>query len=269
MASGKCTHTIKEEHDNDLYALDFSPDGRLFAVAGLDTKVYIYDEQTKAKLHVMTEGPGHHPGHSNRVFAVKFHPTDSNVLLSGGWDRTIQIYDLRAGMVVDSIFGPEISGDALDVYEDMILAGSNRNKDVIQMFSLSKRSLIQTVEWEASSKKDLETGFIYGAKFSKPSPQLIFAGGAGRNEVKVFENNIDGSASMRILASINEFDSPALCLDTSKNGETFAFGCQTGQIYIVSYKIDDLIGDFEGYQGQFSMEKGKEFLEQREAAHHQ
>lgn len=29
-------------------------------------------------------------GHSNRVFCVAFHPDDSNVLFSGGWDHTVQ-----------------------------------------------------------------------------------------------------------------------------------------------------------------------------------
>lgn len=177
------------------------------------------------------------------------------------------MYDMRTGTMVGGIFGPAISGDSLDIHEDMILAGSNRNKDVIQLFSLSKRQLVQTVEWEATSKKDQEAGFVYGARFSKPDPNLIIAGGAGRNEVKVFENNLDGSASMRILATINEFDSPCLSMDAAKNGDNFCFGLQDGRIYVVSYKIDDLVGEFEGYQGHYSMEKGREFLEEREREH--
>ena len=47
VSSGKCSHTMKEEGDNNLYALDFSADGRTFAVAGSDTYVYTYDEITK------------------------------------------------------------------------------------------------------------------------------------------------------------------------------------------------------------------------------
>lgn len=47
MLSGKCTHTLHEENGNNIYALDFTQDGRIFAAAGSDTKLYIYDEQTK------------------------------------------------------------------------------------------------------------------------------------------------------------------------------------------------------------------------------
>lgn len=78
---------IKE--GTNLNALDFSTDGRIFAVAGEDRHVHIYDETTKQKVHIMEDDGASHPGHSNRVFAVKFHPQDPNVLLSGGWDRTI------------------------------------------------------------------------------------------------------------------------------------------------------------------------------------
>lgn len=216
----------------------------------------------------MIEDPNLHPGHSNRIFALKFHPQDPNILISGGWDRTIQIYDLRTGMIVDSIYGPSISGDALDIHEDMILAGSNRNQNCLQIFSLNKRQLIQNVEWEASSKKDPEVGFVYGARFSRPTPHLIFAGGAGKSEVKIFENNCDNTASMKILAVISELESPCLSLDVDKKGETFAFGLQDGRIYVANYKIDEISGDFDGYQGQFSLEKAKEFIENRDAQHH-
>lgn len=124
-----------------------------------------------------------------------------------------------------SIYGPFVSGDSLDVFDDLIMTGSNRNKEVMQIFSLSKRALITNIEWEAGSRKDIEAGFVYGARFSKPEPHFIFAGAGGKNELKIFENNVDGSASMRIVTHISDLDAPILSLDTSKTGENFAFGC--------------------------------------------
>lgn len=245
--SAKCTHSFKEENGNDVYALDFTPDGKLFATGGRDTYVYVYDEITKTRLLDMKIGGKNLPGHSSRIFSVKFHPTDPNVLISGGWDRTIQVYDIRLGRTVGSMFGPQVSGDALDLYDDMIIAGSNRNKDIMQMFSLSKRQLIANIEWESSARKDIESGFVYATRFSKPRPDLIIAGSAGKNEVKIFENNADGSGTFRILSSIIELESPCISLDTSKTGDNFTFGCQDGKIFICNYKIED--GDFEGYQG--------------------
>lgn len=134
----------------------------------------------------------------------------------------------------------------------MIVTGSNRQKDVMQIFSLSKHQLVSNFDYEVT-RKDLESGYVLGTRFSQPHPDLIFAGGAGRNELKIFENNVDGSGSMRIMATLNEFDSAVLSVDVSKNGESFCMGCQNGNIYVMSYKIDDLAGDFEGYQDGFSV----------------
>ena len=129
------------------------------------------------------------------------------------------MYDIRQPNIVASIYGPQVSGDALDVYDDMIVAGSNRNKDCLQLFSLSKHQLVQNIDWEISQKKDLEAGFLFGTRFMRGKPDLIFAGGAGKNEMKVFENNCDGAANMRILGQISEIDSPVLSMDTAKNGD--------------------------------------------------
>jgi hypothetical protein len=148
----------------------------------------------------------------------------------------------------------------------MIIAGSNRNKDCLQIFSLTKHQLVQNIEWEISSKKDPEAGFLFGTRFSKPRPNLIIAGGAGKNEVKFFENNIDGSGSMRNLAVINEIDSPVLSLDVAKNGDGLSLGLQDGRIIIMSYKFEEPYGDFEGYQGGFAMEKVSETMHAREQA---
>lgn len=74
VSSGKCLHSMKDVPDNNLYALDFKADGTQFAVAGLDTIVYVYDEQTKHRILEMKVGGKNLPGHASRVFAVKFHP---------------------------------------------------------------------------------------------------------------------------------------------------------------------------------------------------
>lgn len=142
---------------------------------------------------------------------------------------------MRIGRTVGSIFGPTISGDALDAYDDLILAGSNRNKNMLQLFSLSQRCLIFNIDWE-SNKRESESGYLYSARFSKNNPNYIFAGGAGKNEMKIFENNADGSASFRQVAGISELDSPCLSIETTRSGDVFAFGCQDGKVYICNYK---------------------------------
>ncbi|KAJ1496403.1 WD40-repeat-containing domain protein, partial [Baffinella frigidus] len=116
MTSMKCLHTIVEK-DNQVFALDYRFDGLKFATAGSDYKLRIYDESTKSLQATLTGGYGRtKSGHSNRVFSVKFSPDDDNVVLSAGWDNTVQIWDIRMDSPVRSCFGCHVTGDALDLY---------------------------------------------------------------------------------------------------------------------------------------------------------
>jgi hypothetical protein len=47
------------------------------AVAGRDYHIRIYDETTKS-LALTMKARGEIPGHSNRVFCVKFNPLEQN-----------------------------------------------------------------------------------------------------------------------------------------------------------------------------------------------
>ena len=72
-------------------------------------------------------------GHSNRVFSLKFCPDDENLLVSGGWDNTVQVWDIRVGHSVRSIFGPHVAGDSVDVTGQTVLTGSWRPEKCLQV----------------------------------------------------------------------------------------------------------------------------------------
>lgn len=96
----------------------------------------VYDEATKTQVVAMSGGHGTiTAGHSNRVFSIKWMPNDENVLLSGGWDNTIQIWDVRVQHSVRSIYGPHIAGDALDIQGEEILTGSWRADNPLEVLS--------------------------------------------------------------------------------------------------------------------------------------
>ena len=54
-----------------------------------------------------------------------------------GWDNTVQIWDIREGSAVRSLYGPHICGDALDIVGDEILTGSWRAETQLEVWSLS------------------------------------------------------------------------------------------------------------------------------------
>ena len=188
----------------------------------------LYDESSRTLVSSLT---GIHsdatPGHSNRVFAVKFDPRDDNLIVSGGWDNTIQVHDIRVGGSVRSIYGPHICGDSIDVAGDgVLLTGSWRPDDQLQLWDLGSGKLIQSIPWNGPtsssmlpqtrsqpsklgpSASTMSSGgagdelqqpalpsrpppcMLYAASFSHDAAgSLILAGGSGANEAKVFDRS--------------------------------------------------------------------------------
>lgn len=187
ITSGKCLHTIKED-GNQLYTVDYRSDGAQFATAGKDKTVRLYDEATKSLTASLSGGAANvTAGHSNRVFSLKFNPNDDNMLVSGGWDNTVQIWDVRAGHAVRCIFGPFVAGDGVDVHDGVVLTGSWRTENALEMWDLKSGNLIERVAWNQSALRG-ETCMLYAAEFSKDrDASLIGAGGSTANQAKVFD----------------------------------------------------------------------------------
>jgi WD40 repeat protein len=127
-SSGQCLWQIAAVGDNQVFALDFSPPlpaaaaaaaERLLAVAGSDGAVRLYDVDSRRLVQELVRGLDDvAAGHSSRVFCVRWNPRDPDVLVSGGWDKTVQVWSRTALFAVCSTFRPHITGDALDILLD-------------------------------------------------------------------------------------------------------------------------------------------------------
>lgn len=97
--TGKLQHSARQE-ENSLFACDYSCDGFKYTVAGKDMVIYLYDEVTRQLVCPMVSNGIKLMGHTNRVFCTKFLPEDPNVVITGGWDRIMKLYDTRIGRPV-------------------------------------------------------------------------------------------------------------------------------------------------------------------------
>ena len=164
----------------------------------------IYDEATKREIQTLDGGDSvHTAGHSNRVFSIKYHPTDPNLILTAGWDNTVQFWDTRKGHSVQSIYGIHMCGDGLDISQDgtrMLTASWRLGKEIskednpLQIYDIRNLPNVDIkpprvdVPWD--SKGGRGQSMLFASQFSRdPASKYFIAGGSKSNEAKVFWKN--------------------------------------------------------------------------------
>lgn len=60
---------------------------------------------------------------------MKYIPDEPFLIISGGWDTNIIIWDIREKKSVKTFLGPKIAGDSIDYKNGKILTGANRIKN--------------------------------------------------------------------------------------------------------------------------------------------
>lgn len=274
--SGKCLHKNLEDPENHLYAIDFTLDGMLLATAGKDRHVRVYDETTKTLAFRMKE-KGNLIGHGNRIFCVKFNKGDQNMLVSGGWDNNVFVYDMRYQGPIHAIYGPHICGDSIDFKRDgyTMVCGSYRGEDALEVYDLRMMKRSRVIPWMGTGAEELlpnepvtdidesdaapvtesETEieerkagdtteastvarrarqadhpaiapFIYTTMINARE-DIIFAGGAGKNEMRLFDFE-----SGNIVAMIGNLPKSVLCGALANTSNQFAFGSADSRIRI-------------------------------------
>jgi WD40 repeat protein len=84
----------KQDHSRFVQAVRYSPSGNLFASAGFDGKVFIYDGTSSDLV-----GEVGSPAHSGGVYGVSWSP-DGKQLLTASGDKTAKLWDVETRQVV-------------------------------------------------------------------------------------------------------------------------------------------------------------------------
>lgn len=175
---------------------------------------------------VYSKGPYQSPGHSNRIFALRFCNDDPNILLSGGWDSMVFIWDLREKTSVGYIGGPNISGEALDYRKQMVLTGSHREDDTLELWDFATRKRMREIKWNNSETKG--NAYIYSTQFAKVMGEYVVAGCSGLNEVKIFDLDED----CKEICTVFGMNKGCYSVDFGNCSKKIAFSGGDGVIYV-------------------------------------
>ena len=150
--------------------------------------------------------------------------------MSGGWDSTVQIWDIRDKKgSVRKICGPSISSDSLDIKNNVLLVGNYQNNDIVQLYDFKSGALIETLNINEPINSN---SYCYSASYSTESKYNLMAVSlSGSNKVKVLKDN-------KVVCEM-KFQAAPLCLDFYQlNGKDFlVVGGIEGTIYCLKLDI--------------------------------
>jgi len=231
VASGRCLQTLGDGESGQLFCVDYSPDS-CSLVAGGEAKLWVFDEATGRCTTNLSGGDTLNTvGHSSRVFAARFLTPSPAVVVSAGWDRTVQFWDLRVGHAVRAIFGTDVCGDALDITSDgrQILTGSWRSNDQLEFWDVGSCERVHSTSWRPTGLSE-PACFVFTARLSPgESNSLIASGGtcgpSNSGEAKVFRREHDVTNCLGTLTHLACFSA-----DFSRSSSLVAFGGGDGRV---------------------------------------
>jgi activator-of-BECN1-regulated-autophagy protein 1 len=136
-----CTATYSELRPapRSTIAAAYSPDGKLLASTHGDHTVKLIDCRTGRCVRVLT-------GHRRTPWVVRFHPSDSNVLVSGSLDHQVRVWNATsAECILCFDFGKPIASLAFNAAGDVLAVASGH-----KLYAWRYRNMPQWDERRAS-----------------------------------------------------------------------------------------------------------------------
>ena len=152
----------RRAHTGWIYATAISPDGQLVATAGDDGLVRIWRSHTGEAVTALA-------AHSRRIRTLVFAP--SGLLLSGGEDGQIRVWDLGSRSLIRSLETPGVPiwSMAIDCTQNIVAVGGE--DQAIRLYDLQTGQLLDSAEADAD--------WVRVVAFARSRPLLVTASGDG------------------------------------------------------------------------------------------
>ncbi|XP_059484543.1 periodic tryptophan protein 2 homolog [Neocloeon triangulifer] len=222
------TYVMKQQgHYNNMYCLDYSPDGQFIATGGGDGKVKIWNTMTGFCVVTFNE-------HTSAVTGVQFS-NNRKVIISSSLDGTVRAFDMIRYRNFRTFTSPrpaQFSCVAMDTTAEFVAAGG---QDVFEIYLWSMKigRLLEVLSGHE--------GPVISVAFSPSPTSTTLASVSWDKTLKIWNTIEVGSDHESVLLA-----SAALCVSFRPDGEEIAVATLDGQISFFETKYANQTGNIEG-----------------------
>jgi len=161
--------TLRLRHGGQVYAVAYSPDGKILASGARDKVIRLWDATTRKELRQLH-------GHQNGIMAIAFSP-EGKRLISASEDKTLRLWDVATGTAIGQFQGHEAAVTAVVMHSDgktIISAGLDKT---IRFWEVPGKGMLAGKHIRCL-KGNL--GYLYSLALSPDSKTLAAGNGTGR-----------------------------------------------------------------------------------------
>ncbi|WP_414624790.1 AAA-like domain-containing protein [Calothrix sp. CCY 0018] len=214
-----------EGHQDHVYNVAFSPDGKTLATGSWDTTIKLWDMASGKLLTTLQ-------GHQDAVLSVDFSP-DGKTLATGSWDKTIKLWDMASGKLQTTLQGHQGAVTSVAFSPDGKTLATGSVDRTIKLWDMASGKLLTTLQGHQNQ--------VWSVAFSRDGKTL--ATGSVDKTIKLWD-----MPSGKLLTTLQGHGDAVESVAFSPDGKTLATGSVDRTIKLWDMASGKLLTTLQGHQ---------------------